>query len=152
MVFFSGGKGGGELVNYGYKGKGMTTHLLVDGDGNPLSFEVTSAKDDERQQVEKLIDPHLEKLQKLYTLHQVIPILEADKGYDSEELRDKLLKEKFIHSYLGVEWELPKRRKSSFVSLKNGDGRLRERYLGYKESLEESLYGGKGESNIGKAF
>jgi hypothetical protein len=90
--FFSGGKGGGELVDYGYKGKGMTTHLLVDGDGNPLNFEVTSAKGDERKQVEKLIDPHMDKLQRLYELHQVIPILEADKGYDSEELRDKLLK------------------------------------------------------------
>lgn len=44
MDFFSGGKGGSELVDYGYKGKGMITHLLVDGEGNPLSFEVTSAK------------------------------------------------------------------------------------------------------------
>jgi len=70
----------------------MTTHLLVDGHGNPLNFEITSAKGDERQQVEKLIDSHLEKLQKLYDLYQVIPIIEADKGYDSEELRDKLLK------------------------------------------------------------
>lgn len=98
--FFSGGKGGGELVDYGYKGKGVTTHLLVDGEGNPLSFEVTSTKGDERQQVEKLIDPHLDKLKRLYDLHQVIPILEADKGYDSEELRDKLLKRKIYHSYL----------------------------------------------------
>lgn len=55
--FFSGGKGGGEMVDYGYKGKGVTTHLLADGEGNPLSFEVTSAKGDERQQVEKLISP-----------------------------------------------------------------------------------------------
>lgn len=94
MDFFSGGKGGGELVDYGYKGKGMTTHLLVDGEGNPLSFEVTSANGDERKQVEKLVDQHIDKLQKVYELHQVIPILEADKGYDSEELRDKLLKRK----------------------------------------------------------
>src|SRR5215210_4831392 len=92
MDFFSGGKGGGELVEYGYKGKGMTTHLLVDGNGNPLSFEVTSANEDERKQVEKLIDSHMDKFQRLYELHQVIPILEADKGYDAEELRDKLLK------------------------------------------------------------
>jgi len=48
MVFFSGGKGGGEMVDYGYKGKGVTTHLLADGEGNPLSFEVTRAKGDER--------------------------------------------------------------------------------------------------------
>ena len=57
MVFFSGGKGGGEMVDYGYKGKGMTTHLLVEGNGYPLCFEVTSAKGDERQEVEKLLIP-----------------------------------------------------------------------------------------------
>ena len=36
------------MVDYGYKGKGVTTHLLADGEGNPLSFEVTRAKGDER--------------------------------------------------------------------------------------------------------
>ena len=33
-LFFSGGKGS-EQVNYGYKGKGVTIHSLVDGEGNP---------------------------------------------------------------------------------------------------------------------
>ena len=51
MVFFSAGKGGGELVDYGYKGKGVTNHLLVDGEGSPIAIEVTSAKGDERLQV-----------------------------------------------------------------------------------------------------
>ncbi len=44
MVFFSAGKGGGEIIDYGYKGKGVTTHLLVDNNGNPVAFETTSAK------------------------------------------------------------------------------------------------------------
>ena len=79
------------MVDYGYKGKGVTTHLLVEGNGNPLSFEVTSAKGDERQQVEKVLIPIEGKIQKLYGLYQLIPILEADKGYDANELRDKLL-------------------------------------------------------------
>ena len=56
MVFFSAGKGGGELVDYGYKGKGVTNHLLVDSEGSPVAIEVTSAKEDERQQVEPLLD------------------------------------------------------------------------------------------------
>ncbi len=56
MDFFSVGKGGGEIVDYGYKGKGMTTHLLVESHGYPLSFEVTGASGDERQQLEKLMD------------------------------------------------------------------------------------------------
>jgi len=96
MVFFSGGKGGGEMVDYGYKGKGVTTHLLADGEGNPLSFEVTSAKGDERQQVEKLINPIEAKICRLYKLYQLIPILEADKGYDSMDLRYRLLKHKIF--------------------------------------------------------
>ena len=96
MVFFPGGKGGGELVDYGYKGKGVTTHLLADGEGNPLSFAVTSAKGDERQQVEKLINQIEEKISRFYLLYRLIPILEADKGYDSNDLRYRLLKRKIF--------------------------------------------------------
>ena len=75
--FFSGGKGGGEIVDYGYKGKGVTTHLLVDGSGTPLCFEVTGG--DERQQVEKLVVSIEEKISRLYQVYRLIPILEADK-------------------------------------------------------------------------
>jgi len=46
--FFSRGKGGGEEIEYGFKGKGTTTHLLVDGS--------TAANGDERQEVEPLLD------------------------------------------------------------------------------------------------
>lgn len=94
MVFFSAGKGGGELVDYGYKGKGMTTHLLVDAGGNPVAFEVTSAKGDERQQVERLLDRVSQQLHIFHKETGMIPIFEADKGYDAEALRDKLLKRK----------------------------------------------------------
>ena len=80
MVFFSAGKGGGELIDYGYKGKGMTTHLLVDGIGNPLSFEVTSANGDERQQVEKLLIAIEGYIDKRYEMDGLLPIFEADKG------------------------------------------------------------------------
>lgn len=53
---FSADKGGGELVDYGYKGKGVTNHLLVDGEGSSIAIEVTSAKGGERLQVEPLIE------------------------------------------------------------------------------------------------
>jgi transposase len=53
--FFSAGKGGGEEIAYGYKGKGTTTHLLVDGRGNPLYTTSTSAAGDERKEVVPLI-------------------------------------------------------------------------------------------------
>ena len=74
MVFFSAGKGGGQLVDYGYKGKGVTTHLMTDGHGNPINFEVTSAKGDERQEVEKLIDGIKEFTNRKYLLYGLIPI------------------------------------------------------------------------------
>ncbi len=42
--FFSAGKGGGEKVDHGYKGKGVTTHLLVDGLGQPLGPQVRGCR------------------------------------------------------------------------------------------------------------
>ena len=53
--FFSSGKGGGEKVDHGYKGKGVTTHLLVDGLGQPLATTSTGASGDERQEVIPLL-------------------------------------------------------------------------------------------------
>ena len=53
--FFSAGKGGGEEIEYEYKGKGTTTHLLVDGQGSSLCATCTSAAGDERKEVVPLI-------------------------------------------------------------------------------------------------
>ncbi len=94
MVFFSAGKGGGEVVDYGYKGKGVTTHLLVDAEGSPIAFEVTSAKGDERLQVEFLLDRVKKQIDLFQEETGLIPIFEADKGYDANALREKLLKRK----------------------------------------------------------
>ena len=92
MVFFSAGKGGGELVDYGYKGKGVTSHLLVDANGSPIAIEVTSAKGDERLQVEPLLKRVSNQLKTFQRETRLIPIFEADKGYDANALRAKLLK------------------------------------------------------------
>ena len=80
MVFFSAGKGGGELVDYGYKGKGVTSHLLVDANGSPIAIEVTSAKGDERLQVEPLLKRISNQLKTFQRETRLIPIFEADKG------------------------------------------------------------------------
>lgn len=53
--FFSPGKGGGERVDHGYKGKGMTSHLLVDGLGQPLGITSTGASGNERKEVIPLL-------------------------------------------------------------------------------------------------
>jgi IS5 family transposase len=93
MVFFSKGKGGGEEIEYGFKGKGTTTHLLVDGNGFPIAFTSTAANGDERQEVEPLLDSVEKHISRVLS-KGIIPIFEADKGYDAEALRDKLLKRK----------------------------------------------------------
>ena len=56
MALFPPGKGGGEGVDYGYKGKGVTIHALSDGQGMPIAVVSTSAKASEPEQVEPLLD------------------------------------------------------------------------------------------------
>jgi transposase len=63
MALFPPGKGGGQGVDYGYKGKGVLIHLIVDKNGAPLSM---------------LLD----------ILPKKPKVLCADKGYDAKYLRD----------------------------------------------------------------
>lgn len=79
---------GGEEVDHGYKGKGSTVHLVTDGKGQPLGIQLTSAKGDERKQVEHLI----RAVEFLLPQNEIV-FLEADKGYDSKDLRFQLLLE-----------------------------------------------------------
>lgn len=95
MVFFPRGKGGGEEIEYGFKEKGATTHLLVDGNGSSLAFTSTAANGDERQEIEPLLD-RVEKHISSVLAKGIIPIFEADKGYDAEAFRDRLLKRKIF--------------------------------------------------------
>jgi len=95
MVFFSNGRGGGEEVDYGYKGKGVTSHLLVDSEGRPLAITTTSAKGDERDQVDPLLKKVKRLTEKVWKRGSV-PILEADKGYDAKRVRLTVLKNKVI--------------------------------------------------------
>ena len=90
MVFFSRGRGGGELVDYGYKGKGVTSHLLVEKSGRPLAITSTSASRDEKEQVIPLLSKVVPFIKKVWNQGKA-PILEADKGYDSEQTRIDVL-------------------------------------------------------------
>ena len=107
MVFFSGGKGGEEEVAYGYKGKGVTGHLLVDGHGSPVALIATGANGDERKQVNPLIN----RVHMRWSSSNIIPVFEADKGYDSENLRNQLLK-------IGIFPWICRRRKSKQKTIK----------------------------------
>lgn len=90
MALFPPGKGGGEGVSYGYKGKGITIHSITDANGMPVVAVTTPANGDERQQVL----PMLTQI-RLATLKRGNPkrrpkTLAADKGYDAKWLRHQL--------------------------------------------------------------
>ena len=89
-ALFPPGKGGGEDVDYGYKGKGILIHSITDANGMPVVAITTSANSDERQQVL----PMLAQI-RLFTGKRGNPkrrpkILAADKGYDAKWLRYNL--------------------------------------------------------------
>lgn len=93
MVFFSQGRGGGEEVAHGYKGKGVTTHLMSDTLGNPVGFISTAANVSEQDQVVPLLQKVV-RFVKVLLRKGITPIVEADKGYDCRALRIKILEEK----------------------------------------------------------
>ncbi len=93
MVLFPQGPGGGKEVEHGYKGKGSLLHLVTDKEGKPLWITTTSAKGNERIQALALLD----KLQISGCKHtRPMTIYEADKGYDSDDLRMEILRRGYV--------------------------------------------------------
>jgi len=81
---FSPGKGGGEQVEYGYKGKGSTIHAITDENGMFLNARISPANGNERLEVVKLLSAsYICKNGSIENAH-------ADKGYDSEAVRSDL--------------------------------------------------------------
>jgi transposase len=78
---FPPGRGGGQDVAIGYKGKGLLIHLMVDGQGKPLLFRVTGANGDEREEAVNLLRECKNKVGRTPKL------LQADRGYDSKRVR-----------------------------------------------------------------
>ena len=72
MVFFSSGRGGGEQVDYGYKGKGVTSHLLVEKSGKPLAITATPSSGDERKQVGPLLGKISSLIKKIWGRGKVL--------------------------------------------------------------------------------
>ena len=93
MVLFPPGPGGGKEVEHGYKGKSSLLHLITDKEGKPLWITTTSAKGNERIQALILLD-QLEISGCKDTKRMTI--CEADKGYDSDELRQKMLERGYV--------------------------------------------------------
>jgi IS5 family transposase len=102
MARFPPGKGGGEGVAYGRKGKGILIHSLTDGAGMPLSTRTTPANGDERAQVLPLLDTLHLRTGKPGRPRKRLKVLAADKGYDAKDLRRRLRTR-------GIRPQIPKR-------------------------------------------
>jgi IS5 family transposase len=102
MAPFPPGKGGGEGVAYGRKGKGILIHSLTDAAGMPLSTRTTPANSDERAQVLPLLDGLRIRTGKRGRPRKRPKILAADKGYDAKDLRHRLRTR-------GIRPQIPKR-------------------------------------------
>jgi len=101
-ALFPPGKGGGEGVARGGKGKGVLIHSLTEGNGRPLANRTTPANGDERA--------HVLPLREAVKVHpgtrgrprQRLKVIATDKGYDAKTLRQQLRKR-------GIRAQLPQR-------------------------------------------
>src|SRR5437764_13509468 len=92
MARFPPGKGGGEGVAHGGKGKGILIHSLTEGRGMPLANRTSPANGDARAHVL----PWLEAV-KIRTGNRGRPrtrlqVIATDKGYYAQRLRQQLRK------------------------------------------------------------
>jgi hypothetical protein len=82
MALFPPGKGGGEGVARGGKGKGILIHSLTEGNGMPLANRITPANGDERAQGVPLLDAVTVHTGKRGRLRKRLKVIATDKGYD----------------------------------------------------------------------
>ena len=102
MALFPPGKGGGEGVARGGKGKGILIHSLTDGSGMPLANRITPANGDERAQGVPLLDAVKVRTGKRGRPRKRLKVIATDKGYDAKALRQQLRKR-------GIRAQIPKR-------------------------------------------
>src|SRR5712691_3222290 len=96
------GKGGGEGVARGGKGKGILIHRLTEGGGMPLANRTTPAKGDERAQVVPWLDAVKIRTGKRGRPRKRLKVIATEKGYDAKALRQQRRKR-------GIRAQIPKR-------------------------------------------
>ncbi|CDN14868.1 hypothetical protein RintRC_4172 [Richelia intracellularis] len=84
------GKGRGDGVPYGGKGKGILIHTLTEPSGMPLSNRTTPANGSEIDQVIPILDSVKLKTNKHGRPRKSLKVLAAEKGYDSKDKRAAL--------------------------------------------------------------
>jgi hypothetical protein len=102
MALVPPGKGGGEGVARGGKGKGVLIHGLTAGDGMPLAHRTTPANGDERAQVMPLLDAVKVRTGIRGRPRKRLNVLATDQGYDAKALRQRLRQR-------GMRAQIPKR-------------------------------------------
>ena len=102
MAPFPPGKGGGEGIAYGRKGKGILIQSLTDGAGLPWSTHTTPANGDERAQVLPLLDSLRIRTGNRGRPRKRLTVLAMDKGYGAKDLRPRLRRR-------GIRPQIPKR-------------------------------------------
>jgi len=102
MALFPLGKGGGEGVARGGKGKGILIHTLTEANRIPLANRTTPANGDERAQVLPLLDAVKVRMGHRGRPRKRLKAIATDKGYDAKALRQQLRKR-------GIQAQLPKR-------------------------------------------
>ena len=102
MALFPPGKGGGEGVAHGGKGKGILIHSRTEGNGMPVANRTTPANGDERAQGMPLLDAVKVHTGKRGRPRKRLKVIATDKGYDATTLRQQLRKR-------GIRAQLPKR-------------------------------------------
>jgi hypothetical protein len=102
MALFPSGKGGGEGVARGGKGKGILIHSLTEGAGMPFSTTTTPANGDERAQVIPLLDAIQLRTGKRGRPRKRLKVLAMDTGYDAKALRQHRRRR-------GIRGQIPKR-------------------------------------------
>lgn len=73
---------GGEVVGHGYKGKGSTLLVMVDGHGIPIGFHIAAANKPEVHETKNLLEKGM--------MMRPPQVVAADKGFTSEQLAEDL--------------------------------------------------------------
>jgi hypothetical protein len=102
MALFPPGKGGGEGVAHGGKGKGSLIHSLPEGRGMPLANRITPANGDERAQVVRLLDAVTVHPGKRGRPRKRLKVIATEKGEEAKALRQQLRQR-------GIRAQIPKR-------------------------------------------
>ena len=110
MALFPPGKGGGEGVARGGKGKGILIHSLTEGHGMPLANRTTPANGDERAQVVPLLDAVKVCTGKRGRPRKRLKAIATDKGYDAKALRQQLQKRGLRAQFPQRGWKTKKNR------------------------------------------